>query len=291
MKDKLFFRGIYGDDTIDMVRDIIHIAPIEITGMRHNWNIRPHVHSELFQIFIIEEGSVELLINDDVHKIECVSFFTVPKNITHGLEMNPQSKGWVISLHDKALENMLKLDADIILQMDEINISKLDGTDKLVTDTYSTIHKCIYEFGADLPAKQYALQYLVAMLLLRLYRISVASSAIKISDNKNKIHFRHFVKLIKEMNSFKVSIEDYAQAMHISTGHLNRVCKDVSGLSPKDVAIDFFIDEAKALLANLDFPISEIAYKIDIEDPAYFTRLFKKRTGITPKEFRNKLQN
>ena len=91
------------------------------------------------------------------------------------------------------------------------------------------------------------------------------------------------------MKSFKISVEDYACRLAISSGHLNRICKDVSGLSPKDVIINFFIDEAKIYLRNFDMSIAEISYELDIEDPAYFTRLFKKKTELTPKEFRSQL--
>jgi AraC family transcriptional activator of pobA len=289
MRSKLFFKGIYGDNAIDMVRDIIHITPMETTGKRHEWVIKPHAHSDLFQIFVVESGSLELLLNDQSQIVDSVSFFSIPKNISHGLRMNPDMKGWVISLYDKSLENMLKLDSDIINKMDEIHISKLSEEDKLINDALTTIHKCIDEYYSDLPGKQHALQYLVGMMLLRLYRVSVTSSAVNVSENKNKIYYRRFVQLIKEMKSFKVGVEEYATRLNISSGHLNRICKDVSGLSPKDVVINFFIDEAKIYLRNFEMSIAEISYELDIEDPAYFTRLFKKRTELTPKEFRSQL--
>ncbi len=289
MRSKLFFKGIYGDNSIDMVRDIIHITPMETTGKRHEWYIKPHAHSDLFQIFVIESGSVELLLNDQSQIVDSVSFFSIPKNISHGLRMHPDMRGWVISLYDKSLENMLKLDSDIINKIDEIHISKLTDDDKLIRDAFLTIHKCIDEYYSDLPGKQHALQYLVGMMLLRLYRVSVTSSAVNVSDNKNKIYYRRFVQLIKEMKSFKVGVEEYATRLNISSGHLNRICKDVSGLSPKDVVINFFIDEAKIYLRNFEMSIAEISYELDIEDPAYFTRLFKKRTELTPKEFRSQL--
>ncbi len=289
MGNKLFFKGIYGDNSIDMVRDIIHITPMEITGKRHEWFIKPHIHSDLFQIFVVESGSLELIINDESQIVESVSFFSIPKNISHCLRMNADTKGWVISLYDKSLENMLKLDMDIINKIDEIHISKLDEDDKLINDALTTIRKCIDEYYSELPGKEHALQYLVGMMLLRLYRIFVTSSAVHLSDNKNKIYYRRFVQLIKEMKSFKISVEEYASRLNISSGHLNRICKDVSGLSPKDVVINFFIDEAKIYLRNFEMSISEISYELDIEDPAYFTRLFKKRTELTPKEFRNQL--
>ena len=193
------FKGIYGDDSINMVRETIHIGSFEATGKRHEWFIKPHVHSNLFQIFLLEEGAVELLINDESQWVEGISFMSIPKNIVHGFKMRPDVKGWVISLHDKSMENMLKLDADIIIRMDEVHIFKYDAEDKLISDAYSTLHKCIYEYSSNLPAKQHALQYLVGMLLLRLYRIPTTSKqSIQILDNKYTIFYRRFLQLIRE---------------------------------------------------------------------------------------------
>jgi AraC family transcriptional activator of pobA len=290
MTSKLFFKGIYGENSIDMVRDIIHIMPMGVTARRYEWYVKPHLHSDLFQIFLLESGSLELIIDNQSQIVDSVSFFSIPKNISHGLRMNSETKGWVISLYDKSLENMLKLDTDIINKIDEIQILKLSD-DKLIDDTILTIHKCIDEYYSDLPGKQHALQYLVGMMLLRLYRVSVSSTAVSPSDNKNKIYYRHFVQLIKEIKSFKFSVEGYASRLNISSGHLNRICKDVSGISPKDVVINYFIEKAKILLGDFEMSISQISYQLDIEDPAYFARLFKKRTGLTPKEFRSQLGN
>lgn len=286
-EDKLFFKGIYGDDSINMVRETIHIGSFEATGKRHEWYIKPHVHSNLFQIFVIEEGYAELLINDESELIEGISFLTIPKNIVHGFKMHPDVKGWVISLHDKSMENMLKLDADIIIRMDEVHIFKYDAEDKLISDAYNTLHKCIYEYHSDLPAKQHALQYLVGMLLLRLYRIPTTSKlSIQIQDNKFTLFYRRFLQLIREKNSFKFGVEEYASLLDISAGYLNKICREVSGQSPKDIIIEYYIDEIKKMLADFELSISDVAYKIELNDPGYLTRLFKKKTGMTPKEYR-----
>ncbi|MCG2907155.1 helix-turn-helix domain-containing protein, partial [Escherichia coli] len=44
--------------------------------------------------------------------------------------------------------------------------------------------------------------------------------------------------------------------------------------------------EAKRWLSNTETGIAEIAFRLNIEDPAYFTRFFKKQTGLTPGDFR-----
>jgi AraC family transcriptional regulator, transcriptional activator of pobA len=44
--------------------------------------------------------------------------------------------------------------------------------------------------------------------------------------------------------------------------------------------------EAKRLLRYSDLPVTEIAYRLNFEDPSYFSRFFKKYTGFSPSEFR-----
>lgn len=287
-KNKLFFKGIYGDDSIQMIRNTIHIAKLGSSFKRKSSFIKPHAHNNLFQLFVIESGKLELNVNDEQILLESPSFFTIPKNTDHGFRKSTDLKGYVISLQDAIIENMLQMDADMIISIDEVHIYKLNTLDQLISDAYTTIHKCINEYESNLPAKQYALQYLVGMLLLRLYRIPDNSKiTYKIADNKQTIIYRRFLQLIKEKNDFKFSVKQYAELLHISSGHLNKICNEVSGKSPKNIIIDYYMEEVKLLLANIDLSIAEITYKIGLNDPGYLTRLFKKRTGKTPKQYRS----
>lgn len=74
-EDKLFFKGIYGDDSINMVRETIHIATLGSSEERKNSFIKLHSHNDLFQIFVIETGRMDLLLDDQEIPIESVSFF------------------------------------------------------------------------------------------------------------------------------------------------------------------------------------------------------------------------
>lgn len=284
----IFYTGVYGDKSINLVRNLITISPIEEKGKFYDWHIKPHIHPGLFQLFLIEKGAVEILFADGSRFVEAPAYFTVPKNVLHGLRLQPDMSGWVISLDDTNLENMLKLDADIIFAIDEIQIVKIIPDDTLIADAYATMHKCINEFNNRLPAKNLALQYLVGMLLLRLYRIPhSAKESIRSSENTDKIYYRKFTQLLKEYSSPHKGLDEYAVLLEITTGHLNRICKHVSGKSPKDIIIDHFIHEAKSALARHELSIAEVSYSLQFEDPSYFSRLFKKKTGHTPKEYRN----
>ena len=96
------------------------------------------------------------------------------------------------------------------------------------------------------------------------------------SDNISKIYFRRFKQLIKTNYAYKKTVEKYAHDLTISSGHLNRICRLVTNKPPKDVIIDYFISEAQIELQHDEKTITEVAYRLGFDDPAYFSRLFRK---------------
>lgn len=77
-----------------------------------------------------------------------------------------------------------------------------------------------------------------------------------------------------------------ASRLAISTRYLTDQLKVETGKTALDHIHIFLIDEAKNLLLATDNSVSETAYKLGFENPPYFSRLFKKKSGFTPVEFR-----
>jgi AraC-like DNA-binding protein len=82
---------------------------------------------------------------------------------------------------------------------------------------------------------------------------------------------------------------DYAQSLSIHVNSLNRSVKEITGKTTSQQITAKIIQEAHALLTYTDWNISEIAYGLGFEEPAYFTNYFKKQTGITPNALRTNL--
>ncbi len=289
MKNDLSFEGLYGESVISFVRDAIHIAPMQIILGKYNHVVKPHLHHNFFQIFMIEESQAKLQCYNQDFTIDTMTFFTIPKNIIHGISSKEKTKGWVISISDLALEKTLKLDADIFRNIDEVNIVSIDLKNSLHKNFYHTLHKCINEYNDSQPARDLALEYLTGMLLIRLFRIlAVSENRIIQEQNTYKIQFRRFRDLIKQHYSFKHNVEFYAEQLSISPSHLTRICNEVSNETPKKIIAKYFINEAKILLTKVDYSISDVAYQLGFEDPSYFARLFKQVAKCTPRNFRKK---
>ncbi|WP_089814570.1 helix-turn-helix domain-containing protein [Chitinophaga sp. YR627] len=73
----------------------------------------------------------------------------------------------------------------------------------------------------------------------------------------------------------------------MSTNYFSELLRNIRGMSMQQHIHAFVIDKAKSLLLTTNLSISEIAYQLGFEDPGYFNRLFKNKTGQTPLEFRN----
>ncbi len=288
---KVYYNGIFGQQDIKLVRDIINIVSLDEMFSLIGYSIASHAHRNLFQIFVIEEGKLRLTANNEHFYVDRPSIITIPQSVVHGLEFESGSKGHLISLSANAVEKMLRYDVEVIYELDTISITHSAQENSLVTDAYTTIQKCILEYEISLPGKDLALQYLVGMLLLRLYRINHSNQTVIHTLNQNERSlFRNFRKLVQENNSIKKRIEDYAHDLGITVASLSHLCKAIAGKSPKEVVLDFLILNIKSALKNREMSISEVSYMFDIDDPSYFSRLFKQKTGFTPKEYRSGLR-
>ncbi|MGH2664582.1 AraC family transcriptional regulator [Flavobacterium sp.] len=77
----------------------------------------------------------------------------------------------------------------------------------------------------------------------------------------------------------------YAGLLNISPKHLNRIVQDMVGKTATDIILERIFLEAKRELIVQKLPFSEIAYDLGYDDYAYFSRLFKKKCGVSPSEF------
>lgn len=84
------------------------------------------------------------------------------------------------------------------------------------------------------------------------------------------------------------NIENIATKMNVSQRYLSDTLKKETGKSTTEHLHLYLIGEAKNSLLEPSKSISEIAYELGFEYPQYFSRLFKKKEGITPKEYREK---
>lgn len=101
-------------------------------------------------------------------------------------------------------------------------------------------------------------------------------------DNK----LERVVKYIRENYSRPLSLKEIAKENHISYHHLSRLFKRELDTSFTLYLNKIRVRETISLLGNLNLTINQIAYSVGFDDPAYFSKVFKKITGCSPQTYR-----
>jgi AraC-like DNA-binding protein len=95
-----------------------------------------------------------------------------------------------------------------------------------------------------------------------------------------------FEKLLEQHFKEEKSPSFYADKLNITLKHLNRICNEILQKTASEVIMDRVILEIKRMLTNKQLAINEVASAIGYDDYSYFSRVFKKQTGISPTAFR-----
>ena len=82
-------------------------------------------------------------------------------------------------------------------------------------------------------------------------------------------------------------VQQYATKLNVSPDYLSKIVKKYLDTSSQEYILDKLLLEAKRLLVFTNLSNKEVAYHIHIEDPSYFGRIFKRKTGLTPNEYRD----
>ena len=88
-----------------------------------------------------------------------------------------------------------------------------------------------------------------------------------------------------------ISLEDVANHVNISTYYLSKIFKKEMGVNFITYVTDRKMDLAKEMLVNTDIPVLNIALDLAYNEANYFSKAFKKKTGLTPSEYREKYRN
>lgn len=103
---------------------------------------------------------------------------------------------------------------------------------------------------------------------------------------KNKELMKTAINYIVKNYANNITLDDVANEVHLNPAYFSTLFKKEVGNSFKEYLNMIRIEESKRLLTNSSYSIVDIAVAVGFEDQSYFSKVFKKYTGITPKQYR-----
>lgn len=95
------------------------------------------------------------------------------------------------------------------------------------------------------------------------------------------------IELLESDPLCRLSIEEIAQSCNVSSCYFRRLFKEYSGKSPLEYRMNLRLNMSKSMLESGEATLEYIAETLNFENTSYFCRIFKKKFGITPGQYRN----
>ncbi|MFP3834518.1 helix-turn-helix domain-containing protein [Chryseobacterium sp. SIMBA_028] len=132
--------------------------------------------------------------------------------------------------------------------------------------------------------------YLVLKSLLKVFLLNL----IRINQNYflnqdvNQKRVYHFIMLMDEYYKTERKADFYSSKMGISEKRINQILKEKMNKTLTQLLHERVVLEAERMLISSELTIKEIAFDLNFDDPAYFSRFYKKQTGQSPEVFKRK---
>lgn len=214
--------------------------------------------------------------------------FTTPKKgESHG------HAGWTLLFHPDLL-----LRSNLGAKMDEYNYFSYESNEALHLSSKeeSFISELIGQIRSEYSQNldRHSQQLIISNLELLLnYCLRFYDRQFYTRTNLNKDFVSEFESCLKSyFKSDRVISEGipnasyFGEKMGMSTNYLSDLLKKESGKSIKEHIDSHIVSKAKSILLNSNQSVSEIAYSLGFDYPQSFTRLFKKKTGVSPVQYR-----
>lgn len=271
---------LYGETTAWPTPDLIHCESIPERSRLHHWEIKPHRHSDLVQLLYVQSGQAQLQVEGSLAEVGSSSLQVVPALCVHGFRFSDDVQGYVLSLAQPLAEQLaVALDSQVLRQPACFAV----GSERRYLD--ALFESISAEYEQQQSGRDVMLQSLISVLLVSLSRRAQAQSA-SAGPDRGREHVDAFTRLLEAHYREHLPIEHYANALNISAAHLNALCRRLAGQSALQMINQRLLLEAKRCLVYSAMTVNQVSDSLGFSDPAYFSRFFKRGTGLSPKGFR-----
>ncbi|WP_081160994.1 helix-turn-helix domain-containing protein [Ensifer aridi] len=274
---------VYGEPSRALDVGFIHVETVMERRSVHFGHVAPHKHPLMGQITYWYQGGGTYRIEDETWNFLAPAISFVPSNVVHGFDVSEQSDAIVTSISDDLLRAMasqveLGLDAPILLTGESVDLTwkRIGSLLEMIADEYRV--------GGS--ASEKVLIGLISAVLSLMARLGGAggldatSPSVSLGMALRRAIDQHY----KEDWPVGRYVDVLATTPHL----LDKAAREVFGQTVKELLLDRRLLEAKRLLKFTIRSVEDIGREIGFDDPAYFSRFFRKRTGETPVAWRRR---
>lgn len=238
-----------------------------------------------FALLFVTKGTGSHQVDLKEYQLEAGSVLKVAKGQIHAFQENANYEGYLFVFTEEFVINYFSQSSiNLILHLYNYHIIKPIAKDKALNEIF--LSQLIKELETE---NAFAQKNIIAALLdLYLLKLERKSPQNKLQSNNSKHYdtFLQFKNLVESNYITTRNVKDYAEMLIISTKLLNQAVKEVTLNTAKAFIDNYVILEAKRAIASTEKSLKEIAFDIGFDEVTNFTKFFKNKLKISPKNFR-----
>ncbi|MBO0938768.1 helix-turn-helix domain-containing protein [Fibrella sp. HMF5335] len=268
------------------VHDLFHINRIEAIREKLEFPILPH-RKTLFDFLLLTQGQSRRSKGLNDYQFEANTLFFLPAyQISTHEWMSEDARGFFChfdwGLIEQVFPHSRLFDECLFLQPEGNPLVSIEAAS--VPSLIYLLERLEQEYarpsGADLSViAVYLTAFFAELKQMKQASVAVArNAAYRIMQAYKNALSQHIYK--------RQHITDYAELLSVTPDHLNKCVRTTTGKSAQDLLMEMLLLEAKVLLSQTQLSIGDIAYKLTEKTPSDFSRFFKAKTGLTPKQYK-----
>jgi AraC family transcriptional activator of pobA len=245
------------------------------------WTLRKN----LDYLFIIISGSGSITINGTRFMLTGPVIVWSP-SAEGSVSLEAGSEGGVLAVPDVILGQAMPSGA-VFTQVREAISRLLIGRTTVVAEARQMLSSLISieeELKGEQPGGHEVIRHYIALLLLKIWRMS--DPVQQRAQPSPRMIVRGFVHLVEIHVRDHWGVPQYASALGVTADRLNTAIRRATGRSPMALVHTRLLTEAARLLDGSAMQTGEIAELLGFRDAAYFSRFFKRLTGVSPRDYR-----
>ncbi|MGO4852935.1 helix-turn-helix domain-containing protein [Phaeovulum sp. W22_SRMD_FR3] len=266
--------ALYGES--DAFPDLLHCEEITDRASLHDWEIAPHRHPNLHQVFVLLRGQAQIHVDGTDQTPALPVILSVPRGAVHSFTFAQGTEGFVLTLPVAEFPAAFGEGSALRAPLARWGMAPL--TDEL----RAAVLAISAEHAGDAKDRAVMLHARAMQLLCHLTRGLPDDGTSTHSDR----HMERFDAQIRAHLRDHWTLAAYCAALAMTPTHLNRITRRCVGLSAARYIETRLFHEACRMLAYTRMGVAEVGYSLGFNDPAYFSRAFRRHTGQTPGAYR-----
>ena len=264
---------------------------VELFDANRHFSVKyPHRH-DFFEVLYLLKGSGCHVIDANKYEIKPPCVFFMSPGQAHKLELSHDIEGYIFIftadfyLLNRSNQNTL-IEFPFFYTIHQDNPPLLLENENDIRFLESLFRQSVSEICEAVESNSEMLRSILDLIL------TICAARYQVTENmlnkgKGQILVKRFFHLVEENHQKNLSLSDYSGMIGVTPNHLTQTVKLLTGKTSTQIIKAKQLLEIKRLLVHTNLSVSEIANQLNFEDQSYFTKFFKRETGITPIQYRS----